>query len=88
MCNIFKGYDDKGKPILQPDENIGRRVLLQTGIKFRVSTTHTESDKDPGDGTIVGTSSEEFYLILECPVMPQAEGLYIPKALVINTSEP
>jgi|GEM_PF-1431011 len=88
MCNIFKGYDDKGKPILQPDENIGRRVLLQTGIKFRVSTTHTESDKDPGDGTIVGTSSEEFYLILECPVMPQAEGLYIPKLLVINTSEP
>jgi hypothetical protein len=88
LCNVYKGNDLKGKPIIQPLEDIARRVILTPGVKLRVSTTHRDSEKDPGDGTILGTGLAAFYLILECPDLPEAAGLYVEKAAVFPTAPP
>lgn len=88
LCNVYKGNDLKGKPIIQPLENIAQRVILTPGVKLRISTSHRDSDKDSGDGTILGTGLAAFYLILECPDLPEAAGLYVEKAAVFPTAPP
>jgi hypothetical protein len=79
---ILKGRDLKGKPFFEPtpQEN---RVQIPAGVRFRVSTTHSESDKDSGDGVIVSSGLQEYYLVLECPQVPEGEGLYVEKEEVV-----
>jgi hypothetical protein len=80
VCRVFKGQDAKGKPILEPVEDKDRRVLIPKGVRFRVSTTHKESSLDTGDGKIQPSSAPFHYLVLECPEVESAEGLYVEAA--------
>jgi len=80
--------DGKGKPIIQPLEDVSRRIIVRPETKLRISTVHSESDKDPGGGIIMGTGMAPFYVIIECPDMPEAEGLYIEMEAVVDTTPP
>jgi hypothetical protein len=84
---FLQGRDRKGKPFFAPAKPAVRKEMqIPTGAKFRVSTTHTESDKDSGDGIILSTGREAFYLILECPTVPEAAGYYTETRKVVDSS--
>ena len=53
LCNVYKGLRLEGKPIIQPLEDIKRRIHLLAGMKFRVSLSHRESNQDSGNGVIL-----------------------------------
>jgi hypothetical protein len=79
-CFIFKKRDDAGKPIFIIREP---RVQLFQGERFFVSSEHRESEKDPGDGTIIGTGGIRFYFIVDCPSKPEAVGMFVRQSEVI-----
>ena len=73
-CMTFTTTDKAGKPIFDfPDP----RVHLFRGDRLRISAEHKASDKDPGDGTIIGTGGIRFYFIVDCTARPEAKGLYV-----------
>lgn len=73
-CMTFTTTDKVGKPIFDfPDP----RVHLFRGDRLRISAEHKASDKDPGDGTIIGTGGIRFYFIVDCTARPEAKGLYV-----------
>lgn len=74
----LKGRDAKGKPVFEPTPLAGR-VQIPAGERLRVSTTHTESGKDPGDGTVLSSGLQPYLLVLECPAIPRAAGLFVEK---------
>ncbi len=76
-CMTFTTTDKAGKPIFEIPEP---RVHLFRGDRLRVSAEHKASDKDPGDGTIVGTGGIRFYFIVDCPARPEAKGLYVKQS--------
>jgi len=76
-CMTFTTADKAGKPIFDFPES---RVHLFRGDRLRVSTEHKASDKDPGDGTIIGTGGIRFYFIVDCPARPEAKGLYVKQS--------
>ena len=78
-CFNFKKRDDAGKPIFTIREP---RVQLLRGERFLVSAERTESDKDPGDGTIFGTGNIRMYYIVDCPSKPEAVGMYVKQSEV------
>lgn len=80
---VLKGRDLKGKPYFEPTP-LAARVQIPAGITFRVSSSHTESNKDSGDGTILSSGLQAYYLVLECAAVPQAEGLYVEKEEVVE----
>ncbi len=71
-----EGRDKKGKPIMVPHRS---PVLLHSGDKVRVSTTHKESDLDKGDGVILASGRKEYYLIVESPDNPKAIDTFIAR---------
>jgi hypothetical protein len=79
-CQTFKTTDKAGKPIMEIPE---MRVHLFRGNRLRVSAEHKASDKDPGDGTIIGTGGIKFYFIVDCPTNQEARGLYVKQSDVI-----
>lgn len=86
-CRIYKGQDAKGKPILLPVDDKERRVLIPKGVRFRVSTTHKESSLDAGDGNILPSSAPFHYLVLECPEVEDAEGLYVEAGETVDSPD-
>jgi len=74
VCNQYTGLDAKGKPIIIPIEG-DERVLIPPKMKLFVSTVHKESDKDTGDGTIIGTGMAEFFVILDYREAPESDDL-------------
>jgi hypothetical protein len=84
---FLRGRDLKGKPFFAPAKQADRQEMqIPAGARFRVSTSHTESDKDAGDGVILSTGREAFYLILECPSVPQAAGYYTETRKVVEAA--
>lgn len=74
---VLKGYDLAGKPFFEPTPQINR-VQIPGGARLRISTTHRECDRDTGDGMLNSSGLKNFYyLILECPVNPAANGYFI-----------
>ena len=79
-CQFFLRQDKQGKPIFIPSRPM---VKLKGGTRLSVSNTFKVSDKDPGDGTILGSGRQPFYLVVECLEVPSAEGLYVAKEDVL-----
>jgi hypothetical protein len=77
------GRDAKGKPVFEPTPLAGR-VQIPAGERLRVSTGHTESGKDPGDGTVLSSGLQPYLLVLECPAVPRAAGLFVEKEELAN----
>ena len=73
-CMTFTKKDNAGKPIMEIHEP---RIQLFKGARFQVSATHKASDKDPGDGTVIGTGGIKHYLVVDCPANRSAEGFYV-----------
>ncbi|MCI0519518.1 MAG: hypothetical protein L0Z70_04605, partial [Chloroflexi bacterium] len=83
--HYIKIRDDKGKPAFEPTP-MERRIQIPSGVPFRISTKHTESFKDQGDGTIFSSGLQEYCLVLECEQVRAAEGLFVEKEeLIIPT---
>ena len=78
-CFSFDKRDGAGKPIM---EIVEPRIQLFQGARFSVSATHTVSDKDKGDGTVVATGGVPFYFITDAPSKPEAAGLYVRQSEV------
>ena len=76
-CVTFKRLDKAGKPIMEIREP---RVQLFRGDRLSVSTVHKAGEKDPGDGTIIGTGGFRYYFIVDCPTKREAEGLYLKQS--------
>jgi hypothetical protein len=76
-CMTFTTTDKAGKPIFEIPEP---RVHLFRGNRLRVSAEHKASDKDPGDGTIIGTGGIRFYFIVDCPTKQEAKSLYVKQS--------
>lgn len=76
-CMTFSGLDKAGKPIMEIREP---RIQLFRGDRLRVSAEHKVGDKDPGDGTVIGTGGIKFYFVLDCPNKREAEGLFIKES--------
>ena len=76
-CMTFTTTDKAGKPIFDFPEP---RVHLFRGDRLRISAEHKASEKDPGDGTIIGTGGIRFYFIVDCPTRPEAKGLYVKQS--------
>jgi len=76
-CMTFTTTDKAGKPIFDFPEP---RVHLFRGDRLRISTEHKASDKDTGDGTIIGTGGIRFYFIVDCSARPEAKGLYVKQS--------
>jgi hypothetical protein len=74
---FYLRQDKQGKPIFIPSRPM---VKLKGGTQLRVSSTYRVSDKDPGDGTVLGSGREPYCLVVECPEMPAAQGLYVAKS--------
>ena len=73
-CFTFTKRDGAGKPIFIIREP---RIQFFNGDRITVSADHNDSDKDPGDGTVIGTGGIRFYFIADCPSKPEAVGLYV-----------
>lgn len=73
-CMTFTRRDSAGKPIMEIREP---RVQLLQGARFSVSGVAKASDRDAGDGTIVGTGGVLYYLVTDCSANRSAEGLYV-----------
>jgi hypothetical protein len=78
-----KGRDNQGLPILEP---LPTRLQLSAGMTCRISTTRSESNRDRGDGLITTAGQRQVYLVLECPALPAAEGLYLERDAVVDAS--
>jgi hypothetical protein len=78
-CMEFTQRDAAGKPIMEIHEP---RIQLFKGARFSVSATHKESDKDAGDGTIIGTGGVKYYQITDCPPKREAERFFIRQSEV------
>ena len=78
-CMEFTKKDAAGKPIMEIHEP---RIQLFKGARFQVSATHKASDRDSGDGTIIGTGGMKFYWIADCPANRSAEGFYVRQSEV------
>jgi hypothetical protein len=78
-CFIFKSRDGAGKPIFFIREP---RVQLFRGDSLLVSAERRESEKDPGDGTILGTGNIRMYYVVDCPSKPEAVGMYVRQSEV------
>jgi len=78
-CMMFTQHDGAGKPIMQIHEP---RIQLFKGARFKVSATHKESDKDAGDGTIIGTGGIKYYRVSDCPPNREAEGFFVRQSEV------
>jgi hypothetical protein len=78
-CMTFTRKDNAGKPIMEIHEP---RIQLFKGARFQVSATHKASEKDPGDGTVIGTGGMKFYLVVDCPANRSAEGFYVRQSEV------
>jgi hypothetical protein len=76
-CVTFTKLDKAGKPIMEIREP---RVQLFRGHRLSVSAVHKAGEKDPGDGTIVGTGGFKYYFIVDCPTKHEAEGLYLKQS--------
>lgn len=76
-CVTFLRLDKAGKPIMEIREP---RVQLFRGDRLSVSAVHKAGEKDPGDGTIIGTGGFRYYFIVDCPSRPEAEGLYLKQS--------
>jgi len=76
-CMTFTKSDKAGKPIMDIREP---RVQLFRGDRLRVSAVHKAGEKDPGDGTVIGTGGIKYYFIVDCPTMREAEGLYVKQS--------
>lgn len=76
-CMTFTRLDKAGKPIMEIREP---RVQLFRGDRLGVSAGHKAGEKDPGDGTIIGTGGFRYYFIVDCPNKPEAEGLYLKQS--------
>jgi hypothetical protein len=76
-CMTFTTTDKAGKPIFEIPEP---RVHLFRGDRLRVSAEHQASDKDPGDGTIIGTGGIRFYFVVDCSTRQEAKGLYVKQS--------
>jgi len=73
-CFTFTKRDGAGKPLFTIREP---RIQLFRDTRFSVSAEHRVSEKDPGDGTIIGTGGIRFYFIVDCPSKPEAVGFYV-----------
>jgi hypothetical protein len=80
---VLKGRDLKGKPYFEPTA-FTSRIKIAPGQHFRISTSHTESFRDAGDGIIFSSGLQEYTLVLECPAVPDADGLYVEKEEIIS----
>lgn len=78
-CMTFTKLDKAGKPIMEIREP---RIHLFRGDRLSVSAEHKVSDKDPGDGTIIGTGGIPYYFIVDCPAKPEAKGFYVRQSEV------
>lgn len=68
----IKRANKAGKPVM---EIAG--LKLEEGIVFRVSSVHHVTPADPGSGIIDADGSEDYYLVAECPQVPDAAGLFV-----------
>lgn len=78
-CMMFIRRDAAGKPIMEIREP---RIQLFKGARFSVSASHKESNRDTGDGTIIGTGGIKYYLVTDCPPNRAAEGFYVRQSEV------
>jgi len=78
-CMVFTRRDAAGKPIMEIREP---RIQLFKGARCSVSASHKVSDKDAGDGTIIGTGGIKYYKVTDCPPNRDAEGFYIRQSEV------
>ena len=54
--------------------------VVPQGARFSVSASYKASDKDSGDGTVLGTGNITFYYITDCPFNQEAEGFFVKQA--------
>ena len=78
-CMTFTKLDKAGKPIMEIREP---RIHLFRGDRLSVSAEHKVSDKDAGDGTVIGTGGIAYYFIIDCQTKPEAKGLFVRQAEV------
>lgn len=66
------GADQRMRPIFEkaPLQPRSRTQLV-------VSTVHKAGPRDPGDGSVRGQGSQRYALVIACPDLPEAEGLFI-----------
>ncbi len=87
---VLKGYDIPGKPFFEPLPDAERpKAQLFSGkdFRFRISTVHKECFLDLGDGLINSSGRvNTYYLILECPKVPAANGLFVETEEIIPES--
>lgn len=72
LRGVLRGSRD-GTAILESGD-----VFLPGGTRFRVSTVHRAGAKDVGDGLIIASDGEPYYLIVDCPRRISAQGLFVP----------
>lgn len=53
--------------------------ILVRGTEVRVSTAHRFAPNDPGQGVLRAKNGGHYYLIVECPHKPSAEGWFVRK---------
>jgi hypothetical protein len=84
---VLDGYDIPGKPYFAPlpmAERPKAQILPGKDFHFRVSTNHKECFLDLSDGLINSSGRvNTYYLILECPKVPAANGLFVETEEII-----
>lgn len=71
-----KWTDNKGKPIMVKYSPV---IRIPNGETFSVSSTHKVGSKDKGDGKVIGTGDEHYYLITDYSANDKAIGKYVMK---------
>jgi hypothetical protein len=84
---VLDGYDKPGKPYFTPlpaAERPKAQILPGKDFRFRISTNHKECFLDLGDGLINSSGRvNTYYLILECPTVLPANGLFVESEEII-----
>ncbi len=76
VVQSFKDRNANGVPNMEPHVP---RIKRANGSQLRVSKTHTESDRDNGDGVIHGGGNRLYYKITDDKSNGKAAGLYVKK---------
>jgi hypothetical protein len=77
VLRSIRSRDKANKPVMAIHEP---RIRLDTGSRLLVSSIHTLSPKDSGDGTILATGNVPYYFVLDEVLNGSAAGLYVRAA--------
>jgi hypothetical protein len=79
--------DSSGMPVFVPVKNkAGQEAALDANTTLLLSGVHSLSKKDSGSGIVTGADQQKYYLIIECPSRPSAQGFFVDADLITHIS--